>query len=238
MKSFTTFLLPLLVLQISFSRAQTVSNVRINSNVTIPEGKRILIMFDLIADHANIPCFVRVTYGTKARTIQLAEVKGDVGNLVYPGKNKQIFWDFVEELVHSVNEGEATVKVEAWPHVQVLKKVKRKSDVIVGVDTIYKKGKEYQVKLYRHEKEVVGLANMEIKTNSFSLLLPKKVRARHDYQIGIDDGEKIYYSNKFKIKPVVGYFWKVLPFLAVPVYILTNKTLDDIKDLPGAPDPN
>lgn len=220
------------------SQAQTVQNVRVNANATTAEGKRIQITYDLKAKHGNIPCFVRVKYGTKVRNLILTEVKGDVGQLVYPGKNKQIYWDFVEELVHSVGEKETTIQVEAWPQVQVLKKVKRKANVVVGIDTIYKKGKAYQMKLYRHEKEVVSLDSMDIKSNSFSLKLPKKVRARQDYQIGIADGDKVFYSNAFKIKPVVGRFWKILPFLAVPIYIIGSQTLEDLQDLPGAPEPN
>ena len=239
MRLFNNFLIILFNLAfIVCTKAQKVENVRVNANVTLPEGKRIMIIYDLIAPHANIPCYVSVKYSTKTRKLDLKEVKGHVGKLVYPGKNRQIIWDFTEELVHSIGEGEATVVVEAWPQVQVLKKVKRKTNVFVGIDTIYTKGKIYSIKLFRHEKEVVTLADMEIKSNSFGVKLPKKVRARKDYQIGVGDGEKTYYSNTFKVKPIVGRFWKILPFLAIPIYLQLSKTLDDLKDLPGAPDPN
>ena len=226
----------LLLFLLPYCKGQSIENVRaatLNNN----EKKLIELTYNLLSPHSNIPCLVRVLYSTKARQIYLTSVTGDVGNLVYPGVNKKILWDYQDELVHSMGEGEARFKFEVSPNI-IVKKLKRGEKLTVYMDSIVTSGKLYPLKLYRHEKEVATLAETELSKSSFSIPLPKKVKARKDYQLGVVNGDKIYYSNIFKIKPKVGRFWKVFPFIAVPAFLWVQNYLDEHTELPGAPNPN
>lgn len=214
-------------------QSQIVKNVRYNYNT-----KEMVIIYDLQSSHDNIPCLVYVKYSSKVRKIDLKEVNGDVGNLVYPGKDKKITWNYTKELVHALYEGEVSLLVDAKPNVQVLGKVKRQGSIKLGIDTIYSKNKIYSFKLYRNDKEIYSFEDSKIEDSSIVLKIPKEIRARKNYQIRISGGEEVYFGNEFKIKPKVGMAWKVIPILAVPVYLIVSNYLDDNKDLPGPPDPN
>jgi hypothetical protein len=216
-------------------QAQEAENVSF-ANTTDQKGfQSIQFSYDLAAEHPNIPCFVRVKFTMGTRQFYLKQVTGDVGNMVYPGKRKVIIWDYKEELIHNTSTETVTINVEVFPNLSADTKVKRGKNIVVNLDDIYEKGKNYSVKLYRREKEVGTLIDSLSLQHHFVTQIPRKSKVGKDYQIAIVGGEKPLFTNSFKIKPRVGTFWKVLPFIAVPVYILTKQQLEEFKDLPGAP---
>lgn len=233
------FIRPLLLLVIVYSpvfiRAQSIENIKVSIGALEDGVKKYFFTYDLIASHANIPCLVQVKLTTANSTRYLKLVKGDVGNLVLPGNNKQFVWDFEEELIN-FSGTENTFAIEVYPNVTVSSKVKRSKKLTVNMDDIFSKDKNYTIILYRHEQEVIRLAEMALSQNAVSLIIPRKTKVRKDYQLCITDGEQKFFSNTFKVKPKIGTFWKVLPFLIVPIYLNGQKYLDDNKELPGVPD--
>jgi hypothetical protein len=227
------FLMQTFVLALCITgQSQTIKNVTYTQTV-----KEMVITYDLESTHDNIPYFVKVRYSSKTRKIDLKEIKGDVGNLVYAGKGKKIIWNYAKELVHAMYEGEVSLVVEAKPNMQVLRKVKRLGSINLGLDTIYSKDKTYAVKLYRKNIEVYAFEDSKIENSSLILRIPKEIKARKNYQVGIQDGQNAYFSNSFKIKPKIGMGWKIIPILAVPIYIAMKNYLEENEDLPGPPEP-
>ncbi len=215
--------------------AQEAENVTFFSSTDLKGFQTIQFTYDLASDHSNVPCFVRVSYKMGERQFYLKQVTGDVGNMVYPGKKKLIVWDYKEELIHNTSTESVQITIEVFPNLSADRKVKRGKNIVVNMDDVYEKGKNYSVKLYRNEKEVKTLIDSLSLQHHFVTQIPRKSRVGKDYQIGIHGGENVLFTNAFKIKPRVGTFWKVLPIVAVPVYILAKKQLEEFKDLPGAP---
>ncbi|CAN5425543.1 hypothetical protein BH10BAC4_BH10BAC4_10440 [soil metagenome] len=213
--------------------AQEAINVVTKSAISTTGRQTVVITYDLIASHSNIPCLIKAKFTSGDKIFFLRHITGDVGHFIYPGPGKQIAWQMQEELVHF--SGDIAIDIEVSPHVTVEGKVKRTASLPVRFDDMFVKGKTYVIKLYRHEKEVIRLNDMMLLENSFRVEIPKKVKTGGDYQVFITDGEKNFYSNSFRVKPKVGLFWKVLPLLAVPIIIQTKKAINDNEALPGAP---
>ncbi len=236
MHKFTRTLLLVVALSVPFfTKAQTIENVKVSSGVDKDGINKYFFTYDLIAPHANIPCLVKVKLTSGTRSFYIELIKGDVGNLVLPGKGKRFAWDFEEELIN-FSGAENKFAFEVYPNITVPAKVKRNKKLSVKMDDILVKDKHYTYILFRHEKEVITLTDMPLTQNAFSLSIPRKTKARNDYQLCITDGELKYFSNTFKVKPVVSNFWKVLPFLLVPAYIMGQGYLEENKELPGVPD--
>jgi len=220
-------LLPLL------SYSQRVENISFSTG-TIQDGKsEYFIVYDLVAPYDSIPCQVKVKLTANGKTFYLKELKGDVGNLVYPGLKKQIVWDYIEELVHF--NGEIDLNIEMIPSLKVPVKIKRHKPLLVSLAPIYETKKTYAVKLFQGGKEVSRLNDVLLIENSFPVQLPKKTKVKSKYQIAITDGDRTYFSNTFKVKPRISRGWIILPVLAVPTYLLINQYLEDNKPLPGPP---
>jgi hypothetical protein len=198
-----------------------------------------IIQYDLKAPYPTIPSIVKVKLTAEDRqekTFYLKDVTGDVGNLVYPGLGKKIYWNHIKELVHF--SGKISLAVEVSPTIQVPEKIKSGKSVPILLAPVYEAKKTYAVKLFRAGKELERLNDVLLIENKVSIPLPKKIKKKKRYQIAITDGDKVFYSNTFKVKPKVGYGWKALPILAIPVYLVINMYLEENKPLPGPPNPN
>ena len=197
---------------------------------------KLVLNYDLVSSFDNVPCQVKVKFTsgeTGERTFYLNEVRGDVGDLVYPGPNKEIVWDYVEELVHF--SADVKLDIEVKPSVQVLEKIKRGKQLTVTLAPIYTANKSYAVKLFLGGKEMVRLNDVLLIERSFQVQIPKKSKVKKNYQLAITDGEKTYFSNAFKVKRKFSLGWVIVPVLAVPAYMAIKQYIDDNTPLPGPP---
>jgi hypothetical protein len=216
------------------ANAQYADNVRF-FYATNQSGKKVMsVTYDLIAPYSNISCQVKVKFFTNENFFYLKEVSGDAGKQVYPGKDKQIIWDYFEELIHFNGEN-VNLQLEVTPTINVSSKVKKGREIQIQIASVLTLNKSYNIKLYRNGKEIGTLGDVLLASNVSQISIPRKSRARRNYQLAIADETQTFYSNTFKIKRRIGYGWKILPFLAVPVYLYVTSYLEENKPLPGPP---
>ncbi len=212
----------------------------VNSNFTrqVQAGEvKYLISYDIESKYDNIPCRVSVKLTADmngiSNTFYLKEVSGDVGDLIYPGKNKKIVWDHQEELIHF--SGEINLDIEVVPCIQIDKKIKRGKEFTTILTPIFTDSKPYSIKLFQAGKETTMLKSGSITGERLPIQMPKETRIKKNYQLVISDGEKAYYSNVFKVRRKVSLGWVIVPAIAVPAYLLINQYLKDNEPLPGPP---
>jgi hypothetical protein len=215
--------------------AQEAGNVNFAQS-TDASNKIYTITYDLLAPYDNIACQVQVKFTSSEGSFNLKNVTGDVGDLVYPGTKKTIIWNYVDELVHF--SGDVNLNIEVVPIVQVPTSVRRSKHLSVVVSNAAGAAENYTTKLYLNTKEVATLDAVGSESKSSGILIPKKTRVKKNYQIAIANGEKVYYSNTFKVRPKIGYGWKAAVVLAIPAFFIINKAIEDNKPLPGPPSHN
>lgn len=206
------------------------------SQGTDPSNKVYTITYDLIAPYDNIACQVLVKFTSSEGSFNLKKVTGDVGDLVYPGLKKTIIWNYVEELVHF--SGDINLSIEVIPIVQVPASVRRSKHLSVVVSNVAGAAENYNTKLYLNTKEVATLDAVGSESKSSGILIPKKTPVKKNYQIAITNGEKVYFSNTFRVRPKIGYGWKAGVILAIPAFFIINKAIEDNQPLPGPPTHN
>lgn len=194
-----------------------------------------IITYDLISTFDNVACNVKVklTAQNGTQSFYLKNVIGDVGELVYPGNNKEISWDHVSELIHFSGEINLTLEVE--PVVRVSTKTKRGTQQSVTLGSVISRNKTYDLKLFKKGKEIAQLTDGVLGTNSVSFLIPKKSRVGKKYQLAIIYGDQTFFSNSFKIKRKFSFGWIIIPAVGVASYLLYDKIQDDNASLPGPP---
>ena len=225
-------ILPLSLAQVWGQEADNVSFVQ----STDPANKIYTITYDLLAPYDNIGCQVQVKFTSSEGSFNLKKVTGDVGDLVYPGPKKTIIWNYVDELVHF--SGDIDLSIEVVPIVQVPTSVRRSKHLPVVLSSVAGATETYTTKLYLNTKEVATLDAVGSESKSAGILIPKKTPVKKNYQLAISNGEKVYFSNSFKIRPKIGYGWKAAVLLAIPAFLIINKTIEDNKPLPGPPSHN
>lgn len=214
---------------------QQVKNVTFQQEANSRGDNWYMISYDLEAPFDSIACVVKVKLNATGKSFYLEEVQGDVGNLVYPGNQKKIKWDYVKELVHFA--GDINIFIEATPCVKIPEKIKKHKPIPVQLAPIYQSKKSYAVKLYRKGKEAVRLNDVLLIENTFTVSLTRKVKPGRKYQLAITDGDQIYFSNAFKIKPRVSITVLAIPVVAAGAYFIISPSLEEDPPLPGPPDP-
>lgn len=212
---------------------QKIDNVTFSLGTSLTGKQQYNIYYDLLAPYDSIPCEVKVKVTADEKTFYSEAVTGDVGNLVFPGVHKQIVWDHVQELIHY--SGSASLELEVTPNIKAPKNIKKGKSLTLEVAPIFMEEKKYTINLYRKGIQLAKLNEIAITGATIPVALPPKSKARKNYQIVISDGEHNYYSNAFKVKPKVGRFWKVLPIIAIPGYIVIKNYLDSQESLPEPP---
>jgi len=203
---------------------------------TDPSNRVYTITYDLLAPYDNIACQVQVKFTSSDGSFNLKKVTGDAGDLVYPGLKKTIIWNYVDELVHF--SGDIDLSIEVMPLVQVPASVRRSKHLTIILATVAGAAENYTTKLYLNTKEVATLDAVGSESRTAGILIPKKTPVKKNYQIAISNGEKVYFSNTFKVRPKIGYGWKAGVLLAIPAFIIINKAIEDNKPLPGPPSHN
>ncbi|HEX6890806.1 MAG TPA: hypothetical protein VF141_08935 [Chryseolinea sp.] len=203
---------------------------------TDASNKIYTITYDLLAPYDNIACQVQVKFTSSEGSFNLKKVTGDVGDLVYPGPKKTIIWNYVDELVHF--SGDINLSIEVVPIVQVPASVRRSKHLSVVVSNVVGTAENYNTKLFLKTKEVATLASVGSESKSVGILIPKRTPVKKNYQIAIANGDKVFFSNTFKVRPKIGYGWKAGVLLAIPAFFIINKAIEDNKPLPGPPSHN
>src|SRR5688572_14387401 len=129
---------------------QEASNINFAQS-TDPSNKIYTITYDLLAPYDNIACQVQVKFTSSEGSFNLKKVSGDVGDLVYPGLNKTIIWNYVDELVHF--SGDVDLSIEVVPVVKVPASVRRSKHLSVAVSSVAGPAENYTTKLYLNTKE-------------------------------------------------------------------------------------
>lgn len=203
---------------------------------TNDKGYQVIVLrYFLVSPQDNISCLVRVKYTRGSSSFYLKHVTGDVGNLVLPGPGKEIVWDYQEELIHNVSTEPVVFDIEVLPTFAADRKVKKGRNLIVNLDDVIDKKQSYAIKLFRKKREVAVVLDTLTIRNHIVVPIPRKTRVGKGYQVAIVGPTQAYYTNTFRVKPIVATGWKVLPLFLVPVYILTKQQLDQQTDLPSAP---
>ena len=199
------------------------------------DSKKYVINYDLISPFDNVACQVKVKLSAQegSQIFYLKNVTGDVGNLIYPGLNKQIIWDHVAELVHFSGQINLTIEVE--PVISVSSKVKSGKQLSVNPGPEFSASKTYGLKLFRKGKEVATLKEGSLNETSLSFLIPKKSKIGKEYQLAVVDGDKTFFSNSFKVKRKVSLGWIIVPAIAVTGYFIFGKIQESNASLPGPP---
>lgn len=233
MKALNIYISGLFIFFITLGFGQKIENVSFTLGISADGNQVYNIYYDLIAPYDSIPCEIRVRVTAQEKIFYSAEVSGDAGNLVFPGKRKHIVWDHVKELIHY--SGSVALNLEVSPNIKAPKFIKKGKSLTLEVDSIFSEGKKHTINLYRNGVPLAKLNELSNMGATIPAALPPKSKARKNYQIMISDGENNYYSNAFKVKPKVATFWKVLPIIAVPAYFIINNYLEDNKSLPEPP---
>ncbi len=216
--------------------AQSIANPKYIMQTSGDEVKY-LINYDIQSPFDNIPCQVKVKLTAVMNginnTFYVKEVTGDVGDLIYPGANKKIIWDYQKELIHF--SGEIKLDIEIVPSMHVDRKIKKGKELSVTLAPIYTTNKTYSTKLFQGGKEIAKLKDVMLTENKFQMQIPKETKVKGNYQLVITDGEKTFFSNTFSVRHKVSLGWVVVPIVAVPTYLLVKQYIDDNKSLPGPP---
>jgi hypothetical protein len=228
-----SFLILICLAHTGFS--QRISNLtyimQVNEGAT-----KYLINYDLQSTFDNVPSRVNVKLtidiNGMSSTFYLKEVSGDVGDFIYPGPNKKIVWDYQKELIHF--SGDINLVVESAPIVMVSHKIKRGSEVTVSLPG-FETAEKYIVKLFQRGNEIAQLTEGTLKDGTLSVSIPKKSKIRSKYQLAIEDIDKSYFSNSFKIRRKFSLGWIIVPAIGVSAYLVISKSLEANEPLPGPP---
>jgi hypothetical protein len=215
--------------------SQSITNLKYVMQVDGGEIKY-LISYDIQSAFDNIPSKVKVKLTAEinglSTSFYLKEVSGDVGDLIYPGTNKKITWDYHKELIHF--SGNINLAVESTPVVMVSNKLKRGNEVIINLSG-FKENEKYPVKLFQRGNEVVQLAEGTLKDGVLTVLIPRKSKIKRKYQLAIQDTDISYFSNSFKIRRKFSLGWIIVPAVGVSAYLVIKQSLEVNEPLPGPP---
>lgn len=218
----------------SATHAQYVQNVNALQRQNEAGNMVMFITYDLLASNNQIPFKVNVSFKTKGKEIQLKNLSGSHGDLIYPGSSKEIIWDYQEELVHFSGDGE--INVVAVPNINIVSRVKRGKELSVKLDPVFEKGRQYSVELYRYGKNITTLGNFSADKDHVEFTVSSKVKAKKGYQLKIVGGENELFSETFAIKPRIPLVVKMIPLVGSAVFIVMIALEPEPESpLPGAP---
>jgi hypothetical protein len=235
MKHHVVYIVGLLVLLLPrIVCSQRVANLTVTKSETETSKTIYLINYDLVAVVDNIACRVRVEFSSGGNSFYLKQVKGDVGDLIYPGKNKKIEWDYVEELIHF--SGDLNLSLEVTPVIFVESSTKRglgiSGSMLAGGE--YPSAKSGLAHLVRNRKSITSIGEVSA-SDLFSITIPKNVKPSRFYQLSFTRDGGTIYSNVFKIRRRVARLVYALPVLIAPAYLLLKKDEEKLDQLPGPP---
>lgn len=213
-------LIALFILSCSIVHAQKIENVRAKI-----ENNLVIVSYDLMAPADNDWTFDVYLYSSVNKYTQpLERVSGDIGKNITPGKNKEITWNFGNEIVKF--RGEVVFELQ----VRVFKPFLSFQNPYEG--SSFRRGKTNKIdwkggpqnanlklELYHDGYKVNTIENTE-NHGSFRWNIPKNIKPGKGYQIKATNSrnqDAVAFSPEFGIKPKIPLMIKLTPVLAVGV---------------------
>lgn len=212
--------------------AQEVDQVKATLT-TVDNKAHYQFTYRLAAGADNVASYVRLKIKiANGGEFYATKVSADVGEMVFPGGNKKILWDYGDELVHY--NGAIDYSIEAEPMIAV-PTTKKGKGLSVNVRAYLSEGAPFTVALYRNNLPVwTSDTQQEQSDNVLSVAVPKKLmKIKKGYQVVLSRGSEKYFSNTFRIKPRINRMWYALPLVAAAVPFV----LQELEPDPPLPEP-
>jgi hypothetical protein len=230
----------LLVLCLDAS-AQQIKNVHADF-----DGEKVIISYDLVAEHSEDKFTVTVFSSHDDFRTPLALLVGNAGENVAPGESHKITWDAKSSLPADINKdlvfkikAKVTVGIHHPSRLEVkplhFTSFKRGGKLNMewngGIE-----GEPIAIELYKSNKLVKKISETN-NANMFSWSIPKKTKTGKGYSIRISkasDPAVNAVSQSFEIKPKMSLLVKLIPVAVVGgvIAILASAEEED-PDLPG-----
>lgn len=212
--------------------AQEVDQVKATLT-TVDNKAHYQFTYRLAAGADNVASYVRLKIKiANGGEFYATKVSADVGEMVFPGGNKKILWDYGDELVHY--NGAIDYSIEAEPMIAV-PTTKKGKNLSVNVRAYLAEGAPFTVALYRNNLAVwTSDTQQQQSDNVLSVTVPKKLmKIRKGYQVALSRGGEKYFSNMFRVTPRINRMWYALPLVAAAVPFVLRELEPD----PPLPEP-
>jgi hypothetical protein len=223
-------------MMIAFSgkvKAQQIQNAEYIM-LSAADGGKYILKYDLVSPASNVACKVRVKLTTSeaASGAYLKNLTGDVGDFIFPGTNKEIIWDYANELIHY--SGAVNLSIEVVPMIDVSSSVRKGRRLTINYDPALVVDKDKPITLANSKTTSTSLTG-DFSGNTITIQTQKKIKTSKNYQIALTVGDKVYYSNRFKIKPQFPLSVIIIPAVGISAYLIYDKIQEDNASLPGPP---
>ncbi len=223
--------------------AQSIENIRVENT-----GDKVLVQYDLKHDNPSEKFQVKIYSSATGFTDPLMMVKGDVGDRIIPGNDKQIVWYARQEL--GAFKGEVTVEIRLFEsktsfyilHPYARTSVKRASLLQLNwsgglVDD------KLEIDLYKDGKRLRSIGNNIENTGDLKWTIPQDIKPGSKYQVKLQSSEDPSinaFSGNFTIKRKVPLLAKIGPIVLIGaiVGIIVSLQEKEKEDLPAPIDPN
>jgi len=204
-------------------------------------GGLVNIYYDLLDTVANRTYTVNAFSSKDNFITRLEKVSGDVGLEVSPGIGKKITWNAHDEL-GTVFQGTVSVEVRGSVYIPFVR--------LEGLYKNIKRAQPYEINwsggteqnilnfdLYKGEEKITGFPNIA-NVGYHTFTVPAYVKPGKDYYFKITDTknkDQIVNSTHFAIKRKIPLAFKILPFVAVAIFVATLSKHSSDSGIPEAP---
>ena len=204
-------------------------------------GGLVNIYYDLIDTVADRTYTVNVFSSKDNFISRLDKVTGDLGLEVRPGIDKKISWNAHDEL-NPAFEGTVSLEVRGSVYIPFVrlaglyKRIKRAQ----SYEITWRGGTEQNVlnfDLYKGSEKITGFPNIA-NVGYHAFTVPTFVKPGKDYYFKITDTkdkDQIVNTTTFTIKRKIPLVLKILPFVAIAIFVATLSKHSSDAGVPGAP---
>ena len=223
--------------------AQSIDNINVQVS-----GDKVVINYDLKHDNPSEKFQLKIYSSANGFSDHLIMVKGDVGDRIIPGKNKQIVWYARQELGEF--KGEVTMEIRLFesktsfyilnPYART--SVKRASELQLNWSGGLVNDK-LEIDLYKDGKRLRSIGNNIENTGDLKWTILSDIKPGSKYQVKLQSSEDPTinaFSGNFSIKRKVPLLAKIGPIIlvgAIVGYIISQQNPKE-DDLPAPVDPN
>lgn len=238
-------LIILFVCSVTSSVGQKIENLKLQQ-----AGDKILIHFDFISDHTESGFQIRAYHSGDNFNQPINLARGDVGDNVLPGRNKQIEWFAREELGGFRGDIIIEIRVFLTPENLYVQNPTTSSKIKKGqaLNINWSGGiNEDKVSLFllKDGQTIETIANNIDNTGTYSWISSDKLKPAKTYAIriaGASTSGKQAASSNFTIARKVPMWLIIAPVAIVAagaaVLLSSSDGGNGDENLPGAPDPN
>jgi len=222
--------------------AQSIENIRVEVS-----GDKVLVNYDLEHDNPSEKFQLKIYSSANGFSDHLIMVKGDIGDRIVQGKNKQIVWYARQELGEF--KGEVTVEIRLFeskssfyilnPYAKT--SVKRASELRLNWSGGLA-GDKLEIDLYKDGKRLRSIGNNIENTGDLKWTIASDIKPGSKYQVKLQSSEDPSinaFSGNFSIKRKIPLLAKIVPIVLAGVIVGLVLNPDPKKDILPAPnDPN